>query len=129
MILSSLLLAVQVPMCDDRDGDLAAAECWYEAGRAADARLNKVWPDILEAAREADRVFSATPHKSHASAAADLLASQRAWLKYRNAQCPLEGDYAQGGSLENVIVGRCEAELTLQRIKQLQDIAAGFREN
>jgi uncharacterized protein YecT (DUF1311 family) len=127
MILAAFLLAVSVN-CDDRYGDLAAAECWYAAGNAADAELNTVWPGVLKAARDADKGFSPTPRKDRASAAADLLASQRAWLKFREAQCALESDYAQGGSLQNVLVGQCRTALTRQRIKQLQEIAAGFRE-
>ena len=132
-MLAGLLMAAQAvpvaaPRCDDRNGDLGASQCWSAIGEGADAKLNKVWPDVLRAARDADKAFSPTPRKDRASAAADLLAAQRAWLTYRATQCRLEGDWAQGGSLENVIDAQCYAELTEKRVDALRGTAADFRE-
>ena len=119
---------ISAPECDDRDGDLAASQCWDAAGAVADVELNKTWPRLMELVRRNDKGFNISPRKGRASATADLLASQRAWLKLRDTQCALEGDYAQGGSLEPVIYGRCYTVMTRERIKQLKDIVEGFQE-
>lgn len=57
-----------------------------------------------------------------------MLAAQRAWLKFRDEQCSLESDYADGGSLQNVIYARCYFKMTRDRTKQLQTIVAGWEE-
>jgi len=126
-MLLPMLLFVAAADCDNL-ADSEMAQCWSNAYRRTDAQLNKIWPDVLKAAKVADKSFSPTQRRAKPSAETDLLASQRAWLKYRDTQCALEGDYAQGGSLESIIDGQCSTELTRDRIKKLQDIAAGFRE-
>ncbi|WP_203310309.1 lysozyme inhibitor LprI family protein [Sphingomonas beigongshangi] len=131
MLLAALLLqAKPVPTspCDNAGGDVEIAQCWTGAYDRADAELNRRWPDVLKAASEADRAFVPNQRRGAPAAVQDLKNAQRAWLKYRDAQCELESDYAQGGSLQAIIASRCETELTLARIKQLQDIAAGFRD-
>lgn len=127
IVLTALLLAASAQECGT-GSDLDIATCWDAAYRRADADLNKLWPSALKSARNADRAFSATQRRDKPSAAKDLLASQRAWVTFRDAQCAAQGDYAQGGSLEDIIVAQCKAEMTRKRTKQLQDINADFRE-
>jgi len=131
MLLIALLLevapATQSP-CWNAGSDLEISQCWDRADQAADAELNKIWPDVLKSAREADRDFMPTQRRETPAAVQDLISAQRAWLKYRDAQCALESDYAQGGSLEPILSAKCSTEMTRARIMQLHDIAAGFRE-
>lgn len=131
MILPILLLLAASPSqeCDDRDGDAAAAECWDAAYRKADAQLNRAWPSVLAAARAADKAFRPTPRRDRLTAGTDLLASQRAWLAFRNAECAAEAGTARGGSLESVIVGRCLTGMTRERILKLKDIQSGFKDH
>ncbi len=128
LILAMLLQAQAAKDCYSADADQDIAQCWTDTYDKADKEMNRVWLDTLKAARDADKVFSPTQRRAAASAADDLLSSQRAWLKYRDAQCAVEADYAQGGSLENVIRGECGAKMTQERIKALRDLAEGFRE-
>ena len=114
--------------CDNAGGDLEIAQCWTHAFEQSDNELNRAWPEVLKAAIDADNAFSAEDHARHPAAAADLRSAQRAWLKYRDSECALESDYAQGGSLQPIISGRCLTELTRARTKQLRAIASGFRE-
>ncbi|MDH4743837.1 lysozyme inhibitor LprI family protein [Sphingomonas sp. CBMAI 2297] len=125
-----LLLSLAAPSqeCDDREGDVAAAECWDTAYRKADAQLNRVWPGVLAEARAADKRFRPTPRRDRPGAGNDLLASQPAWLAFRNAQCAAEAGWAQGGSLEPVLVGRCLTLMTRERVLKLKDIQSGFKE-
>lgn len=126
-MIAFLFLLASASECDNgADSEMAA--CWSQAYARADTELNKIWPEALKSAKEADTAFSPTQRLAHPSAEPDLLASQRAWLKYRDTQCAVEADYAQGGSLQGIIASECSTELTRERVKKLQDIAAAFRE-
>lgn len=96
-------------MCAERDFE------------AADAELNAVWAQARKAAKEVDA------EQSDELKGADeaLLAAQRAWLGYRDAQCELAGFEARGGSMEPMLVSGCKAELTRIRIKELQTFISG----
>lgn len=51
--------------------------------------------------------------------AAALLASQRAWLKYRDSQCAIEGGEFAGGSMQARARFGCLADLSRERGKRL----------
>ena len=53
-----------------------------------------------------------------------LLASQRAWISYRDAQCELEGFSMRGGTAEPLMVSSCLETLTKQRTEELKRLAA-----
>jgi uncharacterized protein YecT (DUF1311 family) len=125
-----LLVAAAPPAeCDDRNGDVAAAQCWSRRGDLADAELARVWREARREAARAESGFRPIPRRDKPSSLADLLAAQRAWLRYRDSECRLESDYADGGSLQNVIYGRCYVEMTKARAAQLREIAGSFRES
>ncbi len=54
--------------------------------------------------------------------AAALLESQRAWLKFRDAQCAIEGGEVAGGSMQSMVIAGCKTDLTKQRTVQLHDL-------
>ena len=129
MVLSILAFAAalsKAPTCDDSNGDFRANRCWGELSDKADAALNAAWPRLVLKARQLDSQFQSTPRRDKPSRYKDLLSSQRTWLKYREAQCSLESDYADGGSLQNVIYARCYFEMTQKRTKELQTIVTGW---
>ena len=49
-----------------------------------------------------------------------FVASQRAWLKFRDTHCDFVGSATEGGSIHSMIVGQCLATLTQDRVKQLK---------
>lgn len=51
--------------------------------------------------------------------AASLLASQRAWLKYRDSQCVIEAGEFAGGSMQAMARFSCLADLSRARGKEL----------
>lgn len=51
--------------------------------------------------------------------AAATLASQRAWLAFRDAQCVIEGGEYAGGSMQPLAQARCKTRLTDERTTQL----------
>ncbi|MES2337176.1 MAG: lysozyme inhibitor LprI family protein [Pseudomonadota bacterium] len=52
--------------------------------------------------------------------AAALLESQRAWLKFRDAQCVIEGGEFAGGSMQGMATAQCRTRLTTTRLQELR---------
>ena len=113
--------------CQNAGADSQIAQCWGSEAEKADAELNRLWPSILKAAHHKQDSGTLRP-TTYFQPVADLLASQRAWLKFRDAQCALDADYAGGGSLTNILYAQCETEMTRARIKVLQETEQGFME-
>ena len=89
----------------------------------ADAALNAQWTLTAAAMRERDAASQELRDKRPGYFEM-LLAAQRAWLRYRDAHCSVEGFYARGGSLEPMLMATCKAKLTRQRTGQLRELAA-----
>ena len=51
-----------------------------------------------------------------------LLESQRAWLKYRDTQCVIEGGQYAGGSAQGMTMAACRTSLTRARTAQLKSM-------
>jgi uncharacterized protein YecT (DUF1311 family) len=127
LVLWSLLgLAAPAAAEDEIDCENAMAQqdmniCAYRDFEAADAEVNTVWKDAREAAKESDAEL---PDELKGADKA-LLAAQRAWIGYRDAQCELAGFEARGGSMEPMLVSGCKAELTRARTKELKAFVSG----
>lgn len=52
--------------------------------------------------------------------AVNLLASQRAWLRYRDAQCGMVSDQFAGGTGYGDVDSRCRIQLNRQRVSDLK---------
>ncbi|URW76087.1 DUF1311 domain-containing protein [Sphingomonas donggukensis] len=57
--------------------------------------------------------------------AAATLESQRAWLKFRDTQCIIEGSEFAGGSMQGMVMTRCRTRLTNERWGQLRKLRWG----
>ena len=57
-----------------------------------------------------------------------LLESQRAWLKFRDAQCELISDQNRGGSIVPLVHGKCLTSLTRERTEALANFAKPWDE-
>jgi uncharacterized protein YecT (DUF1311 family) len=73
--------------------------CAKTAYYKADATLNRYWKSV--------------PHSPQ------QVKAQRAWLAWRDAECGAE-NYAAGGRLEDFVRLTCLADMTEQRVDQLQ---------
>ncbi|GAA4212830.1 hypothetical protein GCM10022253_02880 [Sphingomonas endophytica] len=85
--------------------------------KTADAAMNAQWPRTYAAMKRRD----ATARDGFGYAAATL-ASQRAWLTFRDKQCTIEGGEFAGGSLQPMARLQCLARLTKERTTQLKDL-------
>lgn len=118
MILAALLLVAAPP-------DLSQSGLNVRAGgdfTAADAAMNVQYRATVAAMRKMDGV-DAPDAKSGLSYQGALLASQRAWLAFRDAECLAEGYHFRGGSAQGMAVEDCKATLTQARTAQLKALA------
>ena len=123
MILALLLATAAVEAAPDDPIENACYEadqsqqamnrCAGDAYQRADAALNAQWSKVLA-------IFG-----TDAESKTLLLDGQRAWLKYRDAQCKLAALDSRGGSIWPLINSGCLAGLTRQRTKELSDLIAG----
>jgi uncharacterized protein YecT (DUF1311 family) len=99
-------------------GRAAAADCAGSTQRdldrcasaeysSADKALNSTYTSIIGRLR------------ADAPARSKLVAAQRAWLAFRDAECEFAASGVAGGSIAPMIVTNCRADLTKRRQTQL----------
>ena len=129
MIVGALLLAAQAPAaeplwnCADPQVQQEMNHCAQQDFLAADAELNAQWKTYAALMKRRDHDTDGASEDGRPGYFANLLAAQRAWLRYRDAHCTSEGDLFRGGSMEPLIVSTCKARLTRQRTAELRDLA------
>ena len=112
-----LALAAQAPddpienACYQADhSQQAMNRCAGDAYQRADTALNTQWAKVLAA-------YGDDPESKKL-----LLDAQRAWLKYRDAQCQLASLDSRGGSIWLLINSGCLASLTRRRTQELKEL-------
>ena len=106
------------PNCKGPKTQLEMNFCSGEAYKAADAAMGRQYKIL---AAQTKKIDGGKPDFFPA-----LLASQRAWLKYRDAQCRLEGYRTRGGTAEPMNVNGCLEELTKARTEELKSLSEVF---
>lgn len=132
-MISALLLSLQaagMPPCNQAKADqgiqIEMNICAAHDFQKADDALNAQWTITSEKMKSQDVEYE--KYKSSFEPPApgyfeSLLEAQRAWLKYRDAHCRLDGYNARGGSLEPLLVSTCRTALTEKRTQELREIA------
>ena len=82
-------------------------ECVGQTYQKADAQLNAAYKKVAARLR-ADE----SQHKR-------LVAAQREWIKFRDAECAFATANSDGGSAHSMALAACLTELTQQRANQL----------
>ncbi len=82
--------------------------CADQDFRRSDAALNVAYRQIM-ARLKADR-----------DATEGLVATQRAWLAFRDAECRFSGSASAGGSVYPMVVAQCRSDLTKRRVTDLE---------
>ena len=111
MILLAMLLAA--PDCANAITQADMNFCAATGYAHADATLSAVWPRALAKARRM-------------GGGDQLLAAQRAWLTFRDAECEAENAGSTGGSMHGMAIGQCRTTLTNARVRQLADLTKEY---
>ena len=108
--------------CDNAQTQLEMTFCAEKDWQAADAELNAAYKTAMADMKEMD---SDLPGDLKGAADA-LREAQRAWIPYRDKACASYGYLARGGSLEPQLIYSCRADLTRQRVKELNELTEGL---
>ena len=103
----------QEPVCRNDGSGLDSAICGHDEFLKADAQLNNAYQTAL-------KLLGSDPDQADAKAA--LVAAQREWVKFRDADCRLQDRIFQHGSMRAALVESCLKERTEQRTKELKEI-------
>jgi uncharacterized protein YecT (DUF1311 family) len=122
-MIAALVLLAAAPAADpDCEGDppqQVANICAANAAEGSDAEMNVQWKrtaaEMKRRDTEIDRRTDREPGYFET-----LLASQRAWLTYRDKQCLVTSFGMRGGSGAPQLYSGCFHELTRERIAQLK---------
>ena len=105
--------------CNNAMTQVDMNQCAAEDYRKADAAMNAQWAETRAAMLAWDK---ATPPSDDNGAAKRLLASQRAWLAFRDATCDVEGYSVEGGSMQPLVISSCLAALTTRRTEDFKSL-------
>ncbi len=97
--------------CPDARTQAAMNQCAGQTLARADTLLNDTYQRVLR---------TIPPRRVEA-----LRVAQRAWIRFRDAECAFAGAEYAGGSMEPMVRALCLARLTEERTEQLAALLAG----
>jgi uncharacterized protein YecT (DUF1311 family) len=93
--------------CADAESQAAMDDCTADQYKKNDAALNDVYKQLV--ARQDD------PDEKK-----DLVDSEKAWIKFRDADCTFMADDNKGGTIYPAVMNDCLSDLTQARTKELK---------
>jgi len=98
-------------------GNTLERHCTMESSQVVDALLNKLYGQIVAKLKEpTDKDHDA---KERAELLKRLIAAERAWIVYRDAECDHRSGYMLGGSGELTIYEECMFTMRRDRVNDL----------
>jgi len=119
MWMIALALAAANP-CTNANTQMAMNQCASSEYKQADADMTRQWNVNYAAMKRRD--MQDRSRGGGFGYAAALLESQRAWLKFRDTQCVVEGGQYAGGSMQGMVVTQCKTRMTRARTTQLSSL-------
>lgn len=107
------MASAQEPVCHNDGSGVDSAVCAHEDFVRADAQLNDTYQAALN-------LLGADSERADARVA--LLAAQREWIRFRDADCQVQDRIFQHGTMRAAIVESCRKNLTEQRTKELKQL-------
>lgn len=99
--------------------------CIVSSGAASAACPGKTQMEMNACAgiayEQADKLLNQVYRKLDRTA--ELVAAQRAWIVFRDAECTYQASIYEGGSMQPMAYAGCLQSLTEDRIKQLEQAA------
>ncbi len=110
------LSQAQTAKCSDPQTTVEMKMCAHAAYKAADQDLNADYKVAKKFMRTLDQDLPIELKGAEKS----LLKAQRIWIKFRDAQCRLEGFAARGGTMEGLLITSCLERMTRSRSEVLR---------
>ncbi len=114
MLLIALLVAAAAPVQTQAAMTQTAGTSYAQADAAMTAQWKRTYAYMKR------RDAQDTSRGGGFGFAGALLESQRAWLKFRDTQCVIEGGQYAGGSAQGMTMAACRTRLTRARTAQLK---------
>ena len=108
--------------CASPQTQMEMTQCAGEDYDKADKELNGEYQKLRKLLAERDKAAD----ENGKGAVDALVAAQRAWVTYRDANCDLTGFQARGGSMEPQLVASCLAQMSRDRTQELKSLAEQF---
>jgi uncharacterized protein YecT (DUF1311 family) len=119
-LLATTAFADDRPDCVDPQIQMEMTYCAGVDYEKADADLNAMWPDVVAAAKANDEYVAEMARERGVPTTLEALrTAQRAWIKFRDAQCEYEAYDVFGGTAQPMVGSLCLARLTRERIQVL----------
>lgn len=118
-----LLIALLIAAAPMQPQSQAQAQMTRSAGSSyaqADAAMTAQWKRTYAYMKRRDA--QDTSRGGGFGFSGSLLESQRAWLKFRDTQCVIEGGQYAGGSAHGMTIAGCRTGLTKARTAQLKSM-------
>ncbi len=117
-----IIMATATARCAAPQTQVDMNACAAMDAHRADDAINRQWTITYSTMKRRDAAD--TSRGGGPGYAAALLASQRAWLQFRDRQCVVEGLEYAGGSMQPMVIETCRATMTRQRTKALTALIA-----
>jgi uncharacterized protein YecT (DUF1311 family) len=104
--------------CKNATSTVQMNECMTQDARAADAKLNQTYRRVLATLGGAD---DDSKQSYPASTKASLIEAQRAWVKFRDADCKAVFNRWKGGTIRSVMQLGCMKDRAEQRTRELAE--------
>ncbi|GAB5461561.1 lysozyme inhibitor LprI family protein [Hoeflea alexandrii] len=119
-LLATSTLADDKPDCIDPQTQMEMTYCASVDYEDADADLNALWPDVIAAAKLNDEYVADMARERGVPTTVEALRdAQRAWIRFRDAQCEFEAYEVFGGTMQPMVGSLCLTRLTRERITLL----------
>ena len=116
LVIASMLVATPALSQTQADMNSSAGSAYTRA----DAAMTREWRATYAYMKGRDA--QNTSRGGGFGYAAAALESQRAWLKFRDTQCVVEGGEFAGGSIQGMTMAGCRTRLTNDRSAQLRKL-------
>lgn len=116
LMLASSAIAEEAGPCDDAQTTVEIGKCVRKADDTANAELHAVWKQVMATFKAKD-YMSAKEQKAWKDS---LLASQRAWVEFKEKDCEAVGYEWWGGTGASNAVVFCWLDHTTARTKDLK---------
>ena len=120
-----MFMLAQAASCAQPNTQMEMNQCAFIGYQREDEAMTAQWRKTLAYMRAQDRDLNSNSDK-RPNYGDTLLESQRAWLRYRDSQCAIEGYAARGGSMEPMLIASCKATLTAARRKTLSKLIVEY---
>lgn len=114
--------AVPVTCMDAAVTTYEMLDCYREKIDVADAQINVTYNQLMAMFQELDSSEPAT------QMAQKLRLAERAWIKFRDANCDSVAAQAGRGTMGGLLYSRCRVDMTLQREEALRQMLTEWRQ-